>query len=165
MEVVLDTKQLGGGDFFNKELASALCSSVCMIVLFSPYYFDLRNTYAAREYWAMVRLEQRRLSLIPPEDRKGLIIPIILRGTLPDEIKKERQSYTLDLLSPDDLKKVESRKALRRIAEDIYHRHESFRAATADPCGLCKGFSFPSEDDVKDWLLGITAPAQRMPWR
>jgi len=165
MEVVLDTSHLRGGDFFNEDLASALCNSVCMILLFSPYYFDPRNTYAAREYQAMISLERKRLALISPANRKGLIIPIIIRGSLPDEITKERQYYTLDLLSPDDIKKVESRKKLKRIAEDIYHRHEAFRTATKDPCGLCNGFKFPSEEDVRSWLAGITSPPQRMPWR
>jgi hypothetical protein len=165
MQVYLDTNRLRGGDFFNKELAFALCSSVCMISLFIPYYFDLDNTYTAREYQAMVSLEQQRLSLIPPAARKGLIIPIVIRGMLPDEIKSERQYYVLDLLAPGDLKKPKSREALRKVAEDIYYRHEAFRIATRDPCSVCESFEFPSESDVMDWLVGITAPPQRMPWR
>ena len=165
MQVYLDTDRLRGGDFFNNDLALALCNSVCMISLFNPYYFDVKNTYTAREYRAMVNLEQRRLSLLPPPDRKGLIIPIVIRGTLPEEIRNERQYYTLELLAPGDLKKPKSREALRKVAEDIYYRHEAFRVAKEDPSAPCDGFDFPSESDVMDWLTGITAPPLKMPWR
>jgi hypothetical protein len=165
MRVYLDTNRLRGGDFINNELALALCNSVCMISLFNPHYFDVENTYTAREYCAMVNLEQHRLPLLPPTNRKGLIIPIIIRGTLPEEIKNERQYYTLDLLAPGDLKKQKSREALRRVAEDIYYRYEAFRVAKEDPSTLCDGFEFPSENEIMDWLNGITAPPLKMPWR
>ena len=166
MSVYLDTGRLRGGDFFNRELAYALCSSVCMISLYSPYYFDLHHPYAAREYQAMVRLERKRLSSMPQEaQNKGLIIPIIIRGSLPEEVKRERQFYTLDLLTPGDLKKPKSLLALRQVAEDIYMRYEAFRAAGEDPCGICEDFDFPSEIEIKDWLTGITSPHQKMPWR
>lgn len=165
LPVYLDTERLRGGDFFNKDLAYALCSSVCMISLYLPYYFDPEHTYTAREYQGMVGLEEKRLSLLPPVHRKGLIIPIVLRGQLPEEIRNERQYYTLDLLMPGDLKKPKSQAALRRVAEDIYHRHEEFRISGADPCGPCATFEFPSENEIMDWLTGITAPPQGMPFR
>jgi hypothetical protein len=166
MKVYLDTDRLRGGDFFNKELAFALCSSVCMVSLYNPYYFDVNNTYTAREYQAMVTLERQRLSVIPQEARgKGLIIPIIIRGNLPDEIRRERQYYQLDLLAPGDLKKPNSRQALRQVAEQIHQRHEVFRSVAVDPCRLCSDFDFPTEGDIMDWLVGITAPPQKMPWR
>jgi hypothetical protein len=166
MPVYLDTGRLRGGDFFNKELAVALCKSVCMISLHNPYYFDILNTYPAREYQAMIYLEKQRLSFMPKEAQtKGLIIPIVLRGTLPDEIKGQRQFYTLDLLTPNDLKKAKSLAALKEVAEEIYYRHEVFRIAAQDPCSLCEDFEFPRENDIMDWLTGITAPPQKMPWR
>jgi hypothetical protein len=90
MPVYLDTERLRGGDFYNSDLARALCSSVCMVSLYIPTYFDLQHTYTAREYRAMVDLEQQRLPLIPAVDWKGLIIPIILRGSPPEEIRGER---------------------------------------------------------------------------
>jgi len=166
MQVYLDTSRLRGGDFFNKELASALCNSICMISLYIPYYFDANNTYTAREYQGMVNLEKQRLPSMPQAAQsKGLIIPIVIRGTLPDEITKERQFYKLDLMAPGDLRKPDSVKALNQIAEDIYYRHEAFRMAGIDPCSHCEDFEFPTDNDVIDWLTDITAPPQRLPWR
>lgn len=166
LRVYLDRDRLRGGDFFNRELASALCNSVCMISLFNPYYFDVTHTYPAREYQAMVSLERQRLASMPASARaKGLIIPIVMRGTLPEEITKERQFYELNLMTPRDLKKDESREVLGKIAEDIYHRHEEFRQAGWDPCRYCDGFDFPRDSEIKDWLEGITAPPPRLPWR
>jgi hypothetical protein len=166
MQVYLDTGRLSGGDFFNKELAFALCSSICMVSLYNPLYFDTSSTYAAREYQAMVNLEGRRLPGMPEEaQKKGLIIPLIIRGSLPDEIKNNRQSYTLDLLTPGDLRKPKSLEVLRKVADDIYNRYVAFRMAAKDPCSYCEDFEFPSEGEIMEWLTGITAPPQKMPWR
>jgi hypothetical protein len=165
MPVYLDTERLNGGDFYNTDLAHALCSSVCMVSLYIPTYFDLQNTYTAREYRAMVDLEQRRLCLIPPEDWTGLIIPIILRGAPPVEISGERQYYSLNLLEPDDWLKRKSLRTLKQVAEDIYKRYNAFQHAAADPCGPCVGFQLPSEDAIRDWLTGVTAPPRKLPNR
>ena len=166
MPVYLDTGRLSGGDFFNRELAFALCRSVCMISLYVPYYFDTNHTYCAREYQAMVRLEKQRLRAMPKAAQgKGLIIPIVIRGTPPDEITKERQTETFERLAPDALRKAESRQALERIAKNIFDRHEAFRIYGMDPCNSCEDFSFPDDGEVMEWLTGITAPPQKLPWR
>jgi hypothetical protein len=165
MDVYLDTERIRGGDFFNRALARALCGSACMVMLFNPRYFDTSNPYAAREYQAMVALETQRLSLLPAAQDKGLIIPIIIRGTLPDTVRGNRQAYSMDYVGAEDLRTRRARAALRRVAEDIFERHEAFRSAAGDPFAMCDDFEFPSEDDISDWLAGVTAPAPRMPWR
>lgn len=166
IEVYLDTERLRGGDFFNKELAFALCRSVCMISLYIPYYFDTSHPYTAREYQAMVNLEKQRLSCMPTTaQRKGLIIPVVIRGTPPDEITKEREFYTLDLLTPVDLTRRNTREKLKKVARDIFDRHEAFRMAGIDPCNHCEDFDFPGDSDVMEWLTGVTAPPQGLPWR
>lgn len=168
LAVYRDRNRLSGGDFFNRELAHALCSSVCMVMLFNPSYFDPAHSYCAREYQAMVALEQARLALLPEDQRRqGLIIPIVIRGRPPEEVTKERQFYSMedDLLGPHDFRRRGIQEKLRRIADDIYRRHESFRRIGVDPCGLCDGFDFPNEADVKDWLDGVTAPPVGVPWR
>jgi hypothetical protein len=78
MDVYLDTNRVRGGDFFNRELASVLCSSVCMVMLFNPLYFDASNSYAAREYRAMVALEQQRLI----DDQAGIAASLALQRQL-----------------------------------------------------------------------------------
>jgi hypothetical protein len=166
--VYLDRSRLRGGDFFNQELANALCSSVCMVMLFNPSYFDPIHTYCAREYRAMLALEQARFALLPNNlPQKGLIIPIVVRGRLPEEVAGERHYYSMDddLLAARDFRKQRIRQKLRRIADDIYHRYEMFRAAGVDPGGLCDSFDFPTEDDVQDWLNGVIAPPSPMPFR
>ncbi len=80
--VYLDERRLRGGDFLDPELAANICSSACMVLLFSPYYFDMQSMYCAREYKAMLELEAKRLKLLPQGfgKRKGLIIPVVMRG-------------------------------------------------------------------------------------
>lgn len=166
MDVYLDSERVRGGDFFNRELASALCSSVCMVMLFNPRYFDTSNPYAAREYRAMVALEQQRLSLLPAAGiGRGLIIPIVIRGTLPDAISGQRHAYSMDYVAAEDLRTSRARQALKRVAEDIYNRHEAFRSAVGDPFAVCEDFEFPSESDIWEWLAGLTAPSSKIPWR
>jgi hypothetical protein len=113
----------------------------------------------------MVHLEQQRLPLISPEDRKGLIIPIILRGSPPEEISSKRKYYSLNLLEPDDWQKKKSLKILKQVAGDIHKRYQAFQKAAADPCGPCVGFQFPSDDAIRGWLTGVTAPPQKLPNR
>ena len=37
-ELFIDTEQLGGGDDLDRRIATALCESVCMIVIYTPKY-------------------------------------------------------------------------------------------------------------------------------
>ena len=48
LDVYVDTSRLEGGDFFNRELAKALCESVCLIVVYTPTYFSKQHSYCAR---------------------------------------------------------------------------------------------------------------------
>jgi hypothetical protein len=164
--VYLDQERLQGGDLFNPELAHALCHSVCMVVLFSPQYFDTEHTYCAREYQAMVRLEERRLSLSEREFPKGLIVPVIIRGTLPEQIKGERHAFSLSdhLLVASDLRLKPVRRILRSIAELIYQRYLYQKPIEQKLCNLCRGFELPSATEVASTINGYTAPSRVMPW-
>ena len=71
-------------------------------MVYSPPYFDLANSYCAREYRAAADLEQARLAQLAPEVRShGLIIPVVLRGMkhLPAEIRGSRQCYDFQAFS------------------------------------------------------------------
>jgi TIR domain len=164
--VYLDQERLQGGDFYNSELAHALCHSVCMVVLFSPQYFDTEHTYCAREYQAMVRLEERRLSQ-SQDISKGLIVPVVIRGTLPQEISEQRHYFSLSehLLAAGDLRLKAVRRVLRSIAELIYQRYQYLKPLEQELCGLCQGFAFPSVDDVSPMIHGYTARPKAMLWR
>src|SRR4051794_9652527 len=49
-DVVIDWNRLQGGHLYNQTLEIDICKSACMIVVYSPAYFDKYHTYCAREY-------------------------------------------------------------------------------------------------------------------
>ena len=138
--VFLDEGGLEAGEFFNESLAQALCESVCMIVVFTPAYFDALQTYCAREYKAMERLEQERLRLLgsAADRRRGLIIPIIFRGEerFPQEIKERRQFHNFDsfLLSDVEMKKnPKYDRTIKAIAAYIADRCHRLKTVASSP--------------------------------
>ena len=164
--IYLDRERLQGGDLYNSELAHALCHSVCMVVLFSPQYFDAEHTYCAREYQAMVRLEGLRLGLSEQDIPKGLIVPVIIRGSLPQAIREQRHSFSLSdhLLVAADLGRKPVGRVLRDIAELIYQRYLYQKSIEQRLCRLCPGFELPSPTDVADMIRDYTTPPKAMPW-
>lgn len=99
--VFMDRNRLQGGAFYNRELAVSLYESATMLQIFTPTYFHREHTYCAREFLAMQRLEAERLRLLEcagGQPRKGLIIPVILRGQsfLPEAIRSERQWHSFE---------------------------------------------------------------------
>jgi hypothetical protein len=172
MEVFVDWERLEGGDFFNENLARALCESVCLIVVFTPTYFSDTHLYCAREYKGMEQLEAQRLNLLGVSADKdhGLIIPIALRGveSIPAEIKDYRQyhDFTKFQLGQRRLT-INSRytSKIEAIAQYIYGRHQAFTSLTEDPCSECETFILPTEAEIKDWLIGMKAPQAPFPGR
>jgi hypothetical protein len=168
----LDKDRLEAGYFYNEELAKSLCKSVCLIMIFTPTYFDIDHTYCAREYKAMEKLEEERLRLLDNQNGQthGLIIPIVFRGEgyLPPEIKNRRQYEKFDsfLLSDDEMGKHPLfASKIRKIAEYIAERCGAFESVSEDPCKDCSGFALPTEDDVRDFLEGIKQYRQAFPGR
>src|SRR5262249_7712116 len=47
--VYLDKDEHRGGVRFDRAMATAICESVCMIVVYTPHYFSLTHPYCARE--------------------------------------------------------------------------------------------------------------------
>src|SRR5215475_6616902 len=54
--------RLMGGDLYSVALARNLYESATMVMVYTPTYFDAEHPYCAREYTAMIALEQERLS-------------------------------------------------------------------------------------------------------
>lgn len=46
--VLVDWERLQGGDFYNEALTLALCESVCMVVVFTPTYFDKEHIVTSK---------------------------------------------------------------------------------------------------------------------
>jgi hypothetical protein len=170
--VYLDRERLKGGEFYNEALAIALCESACMIVVFTPTYFDKEHTFCAREYKAMEKLEETRLKLLGGSANKmpGLIIPIIFRGEdcLPKEIKERRQYYNFGDFLLSDVKIGKHPKYARKIQEiarSIYDHYKTLAALHEDPCSGCSQFTFPTDAEISQWLEGIRGFAAPFPGR
>jgi hypothetical protein len=165
LPVYLDESRLQPGHLYNEALATALCQSVCMVMLFTPTYFDSAHRYCAREYHGMLALEQQRLAHLDAEQRQyGLIIPIILRGErfLPVEIASRRKYRNFEgflLGDRDPGKRRDYREAIKELAEYITDRHETMRAVGEDVCKDCETFSLPPGEDLDDWIERILSPA------
>jgi hypothetical protein len=161
-EVWIDSERLEGGQRFNERLATDLCKSVCMVVLYTPLYFDIEHTYCAREYRAMEILEERRFTSFNGKLDKsnGLILPIIVRGekTFPRAIRDERQCYFFDdILLADPEVKLRSRYAdqIRQMSEYIFERCNSFDGLPEDVCADCDEFVLPSDVEAREYLVKL----------
>ncbi len=147
--------------FYNEALASALCESACMVIVFTPIYFSVNHTYCAREYKAMEALEDERLKLLgnAMDKQNGLIIPVIFRGaeSLPTDLKNRRQFYCFDQFLLSDAKLSENPQyatKIKEMAQYIAGRFEALNSLPGDPCGLCKDFALPTEEGILSWLEG-----------
>lgn len=170
-EVWTDFSRLQGGHLLNEKLAPDLCKSVCMIVLYTPLYFDVEHTYCAREYRAMELLEEKRLRFLKERVNKGngLIIPIILRGEkrFPRVIKDKRQYYRfddIDLADPEI--KIRRRYApqIREISEYIVEWCARLDALPPDACGDCDDFLLPNELEARKYVENVLGHHSPMPF-
>ncbi len=155
--VFLDLDRLKGGDFYNETLARALCRSVCMIMIFTPRYFDQNSVYCAREFKAMLDLESQRMQMLAGNTTSGhgLIIPIVCRGKeyLPAIITSSRQYYDfeMDLTTRQGMKTNAAKVKIKNIAAYIKARHSEFRDVL-DLCAHCQTYELPGEDEVRLWM-------------
>jgi hypothetical protein len=169
--VYLDKERLETGDFFNEAISSALYHSVCLIAVYTPTYFDRKYTYCAWEYKAMERLEKERLKLLNTQEKKhGLIIPIVFRGCkyLPQEIKERRQYFDFENFLLCDGKMNRHPRyapAIKKIAEYIADRYNTFAKLDDSLFDNRENFSMPKEKEIKDWLKDIASPWIPFPGR
>ena len=160
--VYLDRTRLKGGDFFNRELARALCESACMILVFLPGYFDSTHSYCAREYRAMVQLEAARIARLKPEDQgRGFIIAIVFRSkeVVPPEIMEQRECYLEfeQFLLCDNAINQSPKYApiVKAIADNVYQKYLLLRGLGEDICKSCNEFYFPKAEEIQDWLTTV----------
>jgi hypothetical protein len=159
--VFLDKRSLDGGDFLDPALANALYRSVCMVIVYSPCYFDRQHTYCAREYKAMLGLEKSRLECLPEDERRhGLIIPVAYRGydCLPPELK----SRLCLNLEPDSISIGEHpdyRRKVKTMADYIVQRCKAFCTLDDDICCDSESFKLPGDEEIRPWLETVTQHA------
>lgn len=156
-KIYIDEERLEPGYFYNETLATALCQSVCMIVVYVPKYE--RHSYCLREFEAMERIELRRKQVTKLGRDKGMIIPIILRGSPPEKIRSRRQmidfsKYTT--VSPKISRNKAYVEKIDKAAKSIYALFQELKSGGQDVCSNCDEFALPTEQDVQPW----TAPAE-----
>lgn len=165
--VYLDRERLKGGDYLDEVLASAICQSACMVVVYTPRYFSKDHPYCTREFMAMKTLEEERLNLLGPQEggRRGLIINVIFRGQeddLPPQIKGIK-AYNFSEFQMSSRKMSSNSKfagLIREIAEQIAQHSESL-AEVSDSLQCCAEFGLPSEKAALEWLEAQPALKKR----
>jgi hypothetical protein len=159
------------GEFFPENISSALYRSVCMIAVYTPTYFDIKNTCCAREFSAMKKLEEQRLERLNLEVKKdGLIIPIVIRGLryLPPEIKNRRQYFDFERFK---LSRTKMNKhpyfspKIKEIAEYIFDRWNTFKELGDSLFDNNENFTLPEEKEIMGWLMGIKKHQTPLSWR
>jgi hypothetical protein len=168
LPIYRDETRLSGGDFYNKELALALCESACMVMIYTPTYFDKINTYCAREYRAMEQLEAQRLNQLgfKKDNQHSLIIPVIYRGLeyFPNPIKSLRAYYQFEfsVIGKTYVRRKEYQESIKEIAEYIYERCNELNTLDYDPSA---SFEIPRNEEILEWLTSLLPPKPIFPGR
>ncbi len=171
LPIYRDETRLNGGDFYNRELALALCESACMVMIYTPTYFDKVSTYCACEYKAMEALESQRLRQLGYErnQQHSLIIPVIYRGLeyFPEPIKSRRAYYEFEfsVCGRSYLKRKEYQESIKKIAKYIFQRCNELDVVEKDPCEKCDTFNFPVPHKISSWLSNMLPPKPILPGR
>jgi hypothetical protein len=156
MSVWVDYKFLKGGHRLDDEIGPRLCKSACMILLYTPLYFDTEHLYCAREFKAMQHLEEQRNRLLKDKG-KGLIIPVILRGEkkFPTVIRQERLYYRftdIELNNPAERLRVKYAKEIKEIAEYIVDRCEFLHEVAGAMNQNCDEYCLPKPNETKAFV-------------
>jgi len=168
-KVFIDEARLKPGYLYNEVLASAICRSLCMVVVYSPIYE--RHPYCLREYRAMEILQEQRMEMLQSSlgRRAGLIVPILLRGKvadLPQKIKEHIHFCDFSKFTTASPKIRRNRAYVEKIeliAEYIYELYQDFEKVNCDPCRDCGIFSLPAESEVAPWRIPVQVSEARLP--
>ena len=171
--VYIDESRLKPGYLYREELASAICHSICMIVVYTPKYIDdEKHPYCLLEYRAMERIEEKRIELLGGRiNNAGMIIPIIFRGEIkdmPSNIKDRIQCCDFSKFttaSPHIKEDPEYIAKIETIVKIIHDYYRVFKENDIDPCCDCHSFSLLSKDDVKPWEIKSNKPKIPFPGR
>jgi len=149
---------LTGGQWVDEAIGAGICRSACMIMFYTPLYFDEAHTYCARELKAMQDLEQDRMQFVADKSR-GLIIPIILRGEQRfPAIMKHRLFYdfTQHLFTSRRVKIREKyARQIQEIASYVLNQCDSLDAAGNSLQHNCDKFCLPSVDAAKAFVQTV----------
>jgi len=172
-EVFRDVERLRGGEFYNEALASYLCKSMCMIMLYWPTYFSIGHTFCSREFKAMEKLEKERLAHLSKLNikTKGLIIVLAILDveSIPPEIRSSRLCYDFEpyTLRGSMFRNPEFKTKIREISEYISQLYRMFGNVpeASDIFNNCNDFTLPPESEILPWLRKVARPVSIFPTR
>lgn len=155
--VFRDFDSLSTADYIEEQIANALCHSACMLVVYTPNYFDEKKTFCSREYLAMRKREAFCLKMIGNQNpKKSLIFTVILRGEkdkLPDELKAtvyEDFVYFHPEIGIETSPLYKNK--IQEIAEEITRVYRYFTQYQQDNkvkfCEFCSTFELPTESEA-----------------
>jgi len=151
------TEEMVAGDFIDPTIADELLASACMVILFTGKYFSKTQSYCAREYLAMSRLETVRLNQLTSESRpkKGLIVPVILRNLdrFPPILKGRFWFNFTDFVEGDTgiAKPKRFFADIRKIAAYIAARYYELDAVVGEEDQL----DLPNDQEIQDFLTAV----------
>ena len=159
LPVWFDTGRIEAGDSWNQALADALASSVCLVPILTPTYFE--RLYCSQEFFGMRRLEAMRTPTRKPQD--SLIIPVVLRGKdrLPQMIQQTQFVDFSDYLAfgPKQFRSQRFTRSVAALGRQIAALCDKYADVSSPPS---EGFVLPSEAETRTWLEGVeSTPASR----
>lgn len=158
LDMYIDDDRETPGAVLEKKLAKALRQSVCMVFIYTPRYFSEEKQYCAREFLAMMKLQNHRFQKLGLQE-ESFIIPVILRGKSDfpkgifgnegEVLYADFEKFTLVdnkriLEHPDFYPQIE------KIATHINARFKELQHS--EPCEICETFELPNLIDTTDWI-------------
>ncbi|MFZ1005190.1 MAG: TIR domain-containing protein [Candidatus Sulfotelmatobacter sp.] len=173
--ICFDEERLQPGDFIDESLAANLYASACMVVLYTPTYFNTERMFCSREYFGMLDLEKQRIPLLGGQDEHGLIFPIALRGhsTMVKRVQVAEEQWSAGSGLPvrnrfapnfeqfskkSQLRSGVLNEQLRKICERIGERETAFEGLVrsgTDPFLAGTTWRLPPEQAISSWVNGV----------
>jgi hypothetical protein len=151
--IFIDRDDLEPGAEIDPAIASELCASVCMVLVYIPSYVSKTRLYCAVEYKAMETIERLRRERSGKRD--GFIIPVVLRkepaGTLPSFVKRRkffdfsRFSVLSDFSSLPDF-----HSQVQQIVMQMRKLYKQYNHLLPDD--HCNDFLLPDSAEVLNWI-------------
>lgn len=149
-----------------EERQQALCRSVCMILVFSPPYFE--ENYCVSEYLAMKNLESHRIQTLGEHNTiLPLVIPVIYKeGEFPRGLVRDHAvNFSRVALMRGDRIRIDNERHLEKLNQMGQYIHFLYRQFASSYLfdNDCSNFSFPLGIETKQWLDQYGPPLPQRP--
>lgn len=149
----VDNERLKPGFSPDEVLASAICKSACMVIIYYPAY--LESEYCRRELEAMREIEERRRNALGRKlHGRRMFLPIVLRGKvqdLPSFVCADNVplDYSKQALSSVDISdQSEVREELFTFAESIVELFNLLKDQKVSSLIDCDSFAVPPPSPI-----------------